>query len=339
MGTSRSRLGRVAAVAVAVALSVGAADEAGPKAIKAPGDHRPLKIAVLASNASDYFELVLAGTRRYEREEHAVPVTVTFKIPASGKADDQIEMLKGLDGYDGVAVAPVDPAREAATLDELAKTTNVVCYDSDVPAAKRRLLFVGTDNERAGKTAGEQVVKLLPDGGKIGVFVGRFDAKNAADRLAGLEKAVDGHHIEIVARGEDQADRQKAQRLVADALSDHPEMTLAVGLWSYNGPAIAKAVTAADKKGKVLVVCFDQEAQTLAGVRDGTISCTVCQRPDEAGYQAVRWLHDLAIDGDAAKRPADGTVDPGLDVVDAKTVDAFEEKLAAMKAAADGGAR
>ena len=39
-----------------------------------------------------------------------------------------------------------------------------------------RLLYIGTNNYQAGKTLGKEMVKLLPHGGKIAVFVGTFSA-------------------------------------------------------------------------------------------------------------------------------------------------------------------
>ena len=40
------------------------------------------------------------------------------------------------------------------------------------------------------------------------------------------------------------------------------------GLWSYNGPAILNAVKDAGKIGQIKIVCFDEEDETLAGVKE-----------------------------------------------------------------------
>ena len=54
---------------------------------------------------------------------------------------------------------------------------------------------------------GNQIVKLLPSGGKMAVFVGTLAADNAAQRLLGIEDAIKGHNIEIITRKEDATDR------------------------------------------------------------------------------------------------------------------------------------
>jgi ribose transport system substrate-binding protein len=62
---------------------------------------------------------------------------------------------------------------------------NVICHDSDAPKSKR-LCYVGTNNYKAGREAGKQIKAVLPNGGKIMLFVGRLDAQNAADRRKGI---------------------------------------------------------------------------------------------------------------------------------------------------------
>ena len=44
-----------------------------------------------------------------------------------------------------------------------------------------------------------------------------------------------------------------------------------VGLWSYNGPAIMSAVKDANKVGQIKIVCFDEDLETLGGIKDGSI--------------------------------------------------------------------
>ena len=52
-----------------------------------------------------------------------------------------------------------------------------------------------------------------------------------------------------------------------NVINANPNISLLCGLWSYNGPAIANAVEAAGKKGKIQVAVFDEEQGTLDGSR------------------------------------------------------------------------
>jgi ribose transport system substrate-binding protein len=56
-----------------------------------------------------------------------------------------------------------------------------------------------------------------------------------------------------------------------------------VGLWSYNGPAILQALRPENKLGSIKIVCFDDERETQAGIKEGAICGTVAQQPFEYG--------------------------------------------------------
>ena len=174
-------------------------------------------------------------------------------------------------------------------------------------------------------------MKLLPSGGKMAVFVGTLAADNAAQRLHGIEDAISGHNIEIVAKKEDATDRARARSNVEDVLNAYSDLNLCCGLWSYNGPAIAAAIDASGKKGKVLAAVFDEEQGTLDAIKSGVVQCTCVQKPFMFGYLASKWLHDLAVNGDAVKLPEGGLIDTGVTIIDAQNVAQFEQDLAKMK--------
>src|SRR6185295_20260225 len=77
-----------------------------------------------------------------------------------------------------------------------------------------------------------------------------------------------------------------------------------VGLWSYNGPAILNGVRDSGKLDQVKIVAFDEEAETLQGVKDGHIEGTIVQQPFEFGYQSVQLLVKLAKKDTSAIPPS-----------------------------------
>ena len=78
-------------------------------------------------------------------------------------------------------------------------------------------------------------------------------------------------------------------------MTAHPDLSMEVGLYSYNGPAIIEAVEEARNVGKVKIVCFDQEKATLAGVKNGAVFATVVQQPYKFGYDGTKLLAQLAL--------------------------------------------
>jgi ribose transport system substrate-binding protein len=205
----------------------------------------------------------------------------------------------------------------------------VVTQDSDAPDSQR-LCYVGTDNVAAGHEAGKAIKAALPNGGKIMLFVGKKDAQNAKERAQGITDELKGSNITILDIRTDDTDRVRAKANVSDTLVKTPDIACLVGLWSYNGPAILGAVRDANKIGKVKIVCFDEEDETLAGVKEGAIFATVVQQPFEFGYQSIMLLAKIA-DGDKAGIPADKKIIVPTKTINKDTVEEFKTKLDEMR--------
>jgi ribose transport system substrate-binding protein len=299
----------------------------------AGGSAKLVKLAFVTNNPSEFWKIATAGIHKYEAEGK---VQVDIKMPPNGTPEDQNQIMQNLvsQGYDAVAVSVIAPADQTPVLDKLAEKTNLITFDSDADKSKR-LLYIGTNNYDAGKVLGGEIVKLLPKGGKIAVFVGMFSADNASQRLKGIENAIAGHNITIIDKREDNTDRAKARSNVEDIVNANHDLGMVVGLWNYNGPAIAAALDGLGKKGKVLAAVFDEDDGTLDGIATGAIQVTVVQKPFMFGYLSAKWMHDLAIKGDAAKAalPANRIIDTGVEVIDKSNVAPFKAKLAEMKKA------
>ncbi|WP_437944236.1 sugar-binding protein [Sorangium sp. So ce281] len=290
-----------------------------------------VKLAFVTNNASEFWKIAQAGVRKYEQESK---VQVDVKMPSNGTTEEQNQILENLSsqGYDAIAVSAIAPADQVPVLNKVAEKSKLITFDSDAPASSR-LLYIGTNNHEAGKALGAHIVKLLPEGGKMAVFVGTLSADNAKQRLQGIQDAIAGKNIEIVDKREDNTDRAKARSNVEDIINAHPDLKLVAGLWSYNGPAIAAAIEALGKKGKVLAAVFDEEEETLTAIENGTISATVVQKPFQFGYLASKWAHELSVKPDTAKAqiPANKSIDTGIDVIEKTNVATFKQQLAEMK--------
>jgi ribose transport system substrate-binding protein len=311
-------------------LCVACKSDGGPAAGSSTSGAPP-QLAFVTNNSSEFWKIAAAGIRKYEQE---AKIQVDLKMPANGTTEEQNQLLENLSsqGYDGIAVSVIAPNDQVPILDRVAEKSPLITFDSDAPRSKR-VLYIGTNNYEAGKVLGTEITKLLPSGGKIAVFVGSLSADNAAQRLRGVVDATAGKNIEIVDRREDNTDRAKARANVEDIINAHSDLNLVVGLWSYNGPAIASAIESLGKKGKVLAAVFDEEEGTLRGIEQGLIAVTVVQKPFDFGYLSSRWLHQLATQGDAARKalPPNGLLDTGVEVITPANVASFEKRLAELK--------
>ena len=102
-----------------------------------------------------------------------------------------------------------------------------------------------------------------------------------------------------------------------------------VGIWSYNGPAIYSAVKGAGKQGKIQIVAFDQEDDTMTGIKDGTIAGTIVQQPYQFGYESVIMLDKLAK-GDKSGIPANKLMIIPTQVINKANIAAYEASQAKL---------
>lgn len=287
------------------------------------------RLAFVTNNASDYWTIARKGTEKADAELE--DVTVEFRMPGNGTAAEQKSIIDDLlaKGINGIAISPKDPANQTQLINDAAKQALVITQDSDAPKSDRAC-YIGTDNVAAGRQEGVMIKEVLPQGGKIMIFVGSADAVNAQERLKGIKDELQGSNVEIIDVRTDETDHVKAKSNAADTLVKYPEIACLVGLWSYNGPAILNAVKEAGKVGQVKIVCFDEEDETLAGVKNGAIYGTVVQQPFEFGYQSVKMMAQI-LNGDKSGIPASKQVIVPTLVVKKDTVDAFQTKIDGLR--------
>ena len=287
------------------------------------------KLAFVTNNPSEFWTIARKGTEKAVKD---IPnIEVEFLMPGDGTAAEQQRQVDNLlaKGIHGIAISPVDPKNQTAMLNRAASQSLVVTQDSDAPDSNRSC-YIGTDNVAAGRQAGELVKEALPNGGKIMVFVGVLDAANAQERYKGLQEALAGSNVQILGVRTDNTDRVRAKANAADTLVNTPDIAGMVGLWSYNGPAILGAVRDANKLDKVKIITFDEEDETLNGIKDGAIYATVVQQPFEFGYRSIELMAKV-LNGDKSGIPASKQIFVPTIAVKKADVEEFIKKINALR--------
>jgi ribose transport system substrate-binding protein len=303
-----------------------AAPAAAPGGEKAAGTYR---FAFVTNNSSDFWNIAEKGVRKAEKD---LGIKAEVMRPLKTEVGEQQRFIEDIlvQGFDGMAIAPISPDPMTPLIDRVAEKMPVVCHDGDAAKSKRKV-YVGTNNVEAGHAAGEAAIKALKAAGvskgKVAIFVGRIEMQNAIDRKQGVDQTLGKQPgIEILPIFLDHADRSKAKKNVEDALARYPDLVLTIGLWSYNGPCMVDAVRASTRAKKPVIVAFDEEEETLKGVQDGVISATIVQRPFQFGYQSMKALKDIR-DG---KTPPP-TIDTGITTVTKENLTQFWSELRELK--------
>jgi len=301
-----------------LSMSCSSAPPRPPKAVKT--------VAFITNSTSDFWKVVHKGCEKADTE--LADVKVTFKTTNTGTVEEQNGLIRQAldrDEADAIALSPVDPAGQKKVINDAAKRALVMTQDSDAPDTERAL-YIGADNRAAGRQAGELIKQALPQGGKIMVFVGKREVQNAQERFEGLKESLQGSKVVVIDLMTDDANPMNARDNAYQTLKKYPDIGGMVGLWSYNGPAIVQALRPENKLNTVKIVCFDDEPETLAAIKEGAIFGTVAQQPFDYGYQAVKTAEQI-LKGDRSAIPGNKTIFVPTVVIQKNNVDDYSKKL------------
>jgi simple sugar transport system substrate-binding protein len=219
-------------------------------------------------------------------------------------------------GVDGIATSliatslrdPVDAAIDTGI--------PVVSYNADDPSTSR-LAYVGQDLLRSGREMAHRIRSLIPDGGKIVVFVATPGSANLAPRVSGIEQSLNGSNIEVHFQASGAAEAQEATTIGA-FVGQHLDSYS--GYFAVDGgstAAVAQAIKDYSLQGRVLGGGFDLTPNTQALLYGNYIQFAIDQQPYLQGFLPVMqlFLHRAAQGLTGA-----ADVDTGVSFFDPKTV-------------------
>jgi ribose transport system substrate-binding protein len=296
-----------------------------PGAVHTVPEATRLKFALIPNAPTTYWNIAKQALKKFEKE---TGTQVDFLAPPTGKVQEQNQIIEDLtsQGYDGIILCPIAAKDQVREIDKASEHLNVITTDCDAPGS-RRLAYLGPDLLECGRLAGKEAAALLPEGGKIAIFCGSLTADNVQREIAGIREGIAGTKIEIASMKEDDGDQALARAQVEDAITAIPDVKLMIGLWSYNGPAIASALKASGKTGQIKAIAFGEEGAVLEGIDDGTIHCTFAVPPFEVTYRAAMLLREVCHKG-AAAVPSNPVLGSPFTVVKKENLASFRSQMA-----------
>jgi ribose transport system substrate-binding protein len=212
----------------------------------------------------------------------------------------------------------------------------VICVDADSPESSR-ILFVGTDNFRAGQHSGKRMGELLSGKGNIVIITipGQY---NLEERLRGVNDALKKYPaIKITKTIDDKGDSRAAYDAISALTQGKDKPNGIICLEASGGAGAADALHRVDLDGKIPIVSFDKDPETMDWIERGGITATVVQKPYVMSYYGLKFLDDLHHNAvhefkdwrTAPAAPIPAWVDTGTAVVDKHNLAVFREALAA----------
>jgi ribose transport system substrate-binding protein len=289
------------------------------------------KIIVIGKSVHPYWSNVELGVKAAGKALGLAEDQVIFFVPPKEDVNAQIQTMETYiaQGATGIAIAPSDPNALEPVMKKAADA-GIIVTTLDTPPVEGSVskVYIGTDNFTAGMMAGEAMTTLLPDGGLVGIGRGSDTALNALQRTDGFLKAIEGSGITTLEPLNDKEDSATALQLANSAISAHPDMAGAFGVYAYNGPAWATAIKEADKVGVIKLVSFDATTDIINGIKECVIQGTIAQREYDMGYKSVELIYKIAMEGEekamADMGVKDGVIDTGVDVITAQTLKDYE---------------
>ena len=232
----------------------------------------------------------------------------------------------------GILISPARPEIFKDAIDSAVKAgVPVVCADSDAPESKR-ILFIGTDNVRAGSEGARRLVQLLHNQGNV-VVISVPGQLNLDQRFQGAKSVLaDYPKIKITETLDDKGDPRMANDEISAMLEKKEKIDGILCLEASGGPGAAEALHRLGMEGKIPIVGMDKDPETLDAISGGSIAATIAQKPYTMAFYGLKFLDDLHHNivhefrdwKTAPASPLPTFVDTGTAVVDRSNLAAFQ---------------
>lgn len=209
---------------------------------------------------------------------------------ATGQADRLSAMA--LQDYTCYIVNPISVSNLVQALVPLAeKKVPIINIDSMIDPDQAKAAgfavttYIGTDNVAAGRLAGEEMLKLVPEGSKVALIAGIVGDLGSNARIQGFKEATDGK-LTIVVMVSADWDKEKAYTAATDILQANPDLA---GFFAANDIMALGAQRAVEAAGKpeVKVIGLDGIVDAMKSVEAGGMAATVAQYPYIVGAMGV----------------------------------------------------
>ncbi|KZE69943.1 LacI family transcriptional regulator [Paenibacillus jamilae] len=258
-----------------------------------PKDRGPdTKVVLISQELDNYYWRSIEQGARKEAKQYGM--RLDYIGPDRINPSEQIKLLdKAIASKaDAILVQGINDPEYRRLINKAAGLgIPVITIDTDEPDS-RRLAYVGTDNEGAGKQMGVLLAKASGEHGDIGVMISNERVENQRLRLAGFRSVISRYpNLHIVEIRSSNISRLQAAQQAQNMLTRYPQIRYMVGFSALDGLGILEA---SERRGaqSLQIFAFDDMAETLKAIKDRKIELTIVQQPEEMGAKAIKLLND-----------------------------------------------
>lgn len=286
-------------------------NEAATETEKSGGNYKVYLITM--DQMDQYWANIDKGCQQAVTELAGEGVTVEYKWSAPDKKDDaqQIEKINNAiaDGAQAILLAANGPTAVNSSLKEAAEAGVKIIY-VDSPADFDAVRTLSTNNEAAGKTAGETLIAALKEkgveSGDIGIISVNTSTDSTMKRENGFRSAFEGTGFNLLETQYCEGEAAQSQNAASNFLAQG-----CVALYGCNEGSTVGVGNAIKEAGDdVLGVGFDTSDAIMELIDQGYLIGAMAQNPATMGYEGIKTAVD-AIDG----KDTGDDLDTGVTVV------------------------
>jgi ribose transport system substrate-binding protein len=258
---------------------------------------KPRIALIMKSLANEFFQTMENGAKAHQRENAG-----EYDLIANGTKDEQdvsrqIDLVEQMiaQRVAAIVIAPADSKALVAVckraLDAGIPVINIDNkFDASVLADKGvNIPFVGPDNRKGARLAGEYLAKRLKPGDKVAIIEGVPNAFNGVQRRLGFEDAMKSSRIEIASSQSGYWETSPANQVASSIITEQPDLKAILCANDNMALGAVAALRAAGRSKDVLVIGFDNISAVQQLIKDGQILATVDQHADLLAVYGIEY--------------------------------------------------
>lgn len=242
--------------------------------------------------AHPFYEMITGHAKEAAAEAGA---QLIVKAPDEANLEQQIRMMETMisQKVDGIAIDPVDRSALNPVIDKAVSAgIPVICFESDAPGSKR-LSYIGSDNEEAGKRMGKLLAGLLEGKGMVMMETGMAGMTSMSERLKGLLDYLNGStEIQVLEVRYNEGKETAALSHLEEMIESHPHFDAFVALDAMSGSASVLVWKASGLNRYALAFGLMPEIQQA--MDNGQITAVVSQHEQLWGERIIGRLLDAS---------------------------------------------
>jgi ribose transport system substrate-binding protein len=262
---------------------------------------KPKISLIMKSLANEFFKTMEEGARAHHKEHSDQYDLTVVGIKDEQDVAKQIDYVESImaQKVDAIVIAPAD-SKALVPVCKRAMDAGIIVvnidnkFDAAVLADKGvKIPFVGPDNRKGARLAGEYLASRLKTGDKVAIIEGVPNAFNGIQRKLGFEDAMKAAGMNIVSSQSGYWETAKAEPIVSALITEYADIKAMLCANDSMALGAIAAIKAAGKSDDVLVVGFDNITAVQRLLKEGKILCTVDQHADKLALYGIEYALEM----------------------------------------------